>query len=94
MHSRTELVYRLPGKFGTFRALAGIDDRVRPGGDVRLVIYGDGRLLLDKQITGRDEPVPLTVDISGVARLKIVADFGGDLDVSDHLDLCEPRVFK
>jgi hypothetical protein len=93
MHSRSELVFRLPGDFRRLQALAGIDDAVRPGGNVRLSIYGDDRLLLEEVITGRDKPRRLDLDIRGVARLKIVADFNGD-EVSDHLDLCEARILE
>ena len=28
------------------------------------------------------------------SRLKILVDYGGDLDVADHLDLCEARISK
>ena len=47
LHSRTEIVYRLPGRFSRFQAVAGIDDAVRPGGKVRLVIRGDDKVLFD-----------------------------------------------
>ena len=47
LHGRTELVYRLPDRFSRFRAVAGIDDAVRPGGKVRLVVRGDDKVLLD-----------------------------------------------
>ncbi|HEY5312749.1 MAG TPA: NPCBM/NEW2 domain-containing protein [Pirellulales bacterium] len=93
MYSRSEVVFRLPGAFGRLVALAGIDDAVRPGGNVRLSIYGDNRLLVEEVLTGRDPPRKLDVDIRGVARLKIVADFNGD-EVADHLDLCEARILE
>jgi hypothetical protein len=95
VHSRTELVYRLPpGRYRRLKALAGIDDRVRPEGDVRLVISGDGKTLFDATLTGHDEPLPLDVDLSGVSRMRILVDFGGGQEVSDHLDLCEARILK
>ena len=94
LHSRTRLVYRLPGRFRRFMATVGIDDRVRPLGHVRLVISGDDRVLMDSPITGTDPPKPLDLDLAGVRRLIILVDFGEDLDVSDHLDLCEARVVK
>ncbi len=94
IQSRTVLVYRLPGKFRSFRAWAGIDDAVRPDGDVKLQIFGDDRPLFEGQMTGRDrEPVALDLDLRGVHRLKIVVDFNGD-EVSDHLDLCEARILQ
>ncbi|HUY36257.1 MAG TPA: NPCBM/NEW2 domain-containing protein [Pirellulales bacterium] len=95
VHSRTELVYRLPaGQYRTLKALAGLDDRVRPEGHVRLLISGDGKNLFESILTGHDDPRPLDVDVSGVSRLKILVDFGEGQEVSDHLDLCEVRILK
>jgi len=95
IHSRTELVYRLPaGQFHLLKALVGLDDRVRPDGHVRLVISGDGKNLFEATLTGHDDPLPLDVDVRGVSRLKILVDFGEGQEVSDHLDLCEARILK
>jgi len=94
MHSRTELVYRLPEKFSRFQAVAGIDDGVRGSGHVRLLIVGDDKTLLDEVIAGKDAPRAVDLDVKGVNRLKITVDYGEDLDVSDHLDLCEARILK
>lgn len=93
-HSRTELAYRLPDRFRTFQATAGIDDRRRPHGNVRLVIMGDDRKLWEETLTGQDAPRPLDLDIQGVNRLKFIVDFGGNADVGDVLDLCEARILK
>lgn len=94
LHSRTSLVYRLPGRFRRFQAVAGIDDRVRPQGNVRLVVRGDDRVLLDSTVAGTDPPLPVDLDLSGVRRLAILVDYGADLDVADHLDLCNARIVK
>lgn len=94
LHSRTRIGYGLPGNFRRFKAIAGIDDRVRPQGNARLVLYGDGRVLLETTVRGTDPPLPIDVDLSGVGRLEILVDFGGDLDVGDHVDLCQARIVK
>lgn len=95
LHSRTEMVYRLPaGQFGSLRALAGLDDRARPAGHVRLAVYGDDRVLFEAVLTGQDEPRPVQVNLQGVRRLRVVVDFGDDLDVSDYLNLCDARLLK
>lgn len=94
LHSRTSLVYRLPGRFRRFKAAVGIDDRVRPRGSVRLLIHGDERLLLETTITGSDPRQQLDLDLTGVRRLTILVDYGDDLDLADHLDLCDARVVK
>lgn len=92
--SRTELTYRLTDEFRQFSAMVGIDDSVRDGGNVDLVITGDDKELFKQRITGRDEPLPLSLDLTGVRRLKILVDFGGELDIADHLNLCEARISK
>jgi hypothetical protein len=94
MHSQTKVVYRLPGRFSRFRATVGIDDAVRPRGNVRLVIYGDDRVLLEATLTGADPPRPVDLDLDGVRRITLLADFGAEMDVADHLDLCEARILK
>ncbi len=94
LHSRTRLVYRLPGRFSRFKAVVGIDAGVRPLGHVRLVIRGDDKVLLEADVTGSDPPKPIDLDVTGVRRISILADFGEKLDVGDHLDLCEARILK
>ena len=94
LHSRAELVYRVPEGYGQFRAVAGIDDEVRVSGHVILVISGDDRELFRQAISGGQDPVELNLDISGVRRLKILVDFGEEQDIADRLHLCEARITK
>ena len=94
LKSRSELVYRLPGKFTRLKAIAGIDDDVRPHGNVRLTIRGDDRVLLETTIAGSDAAKPIDLDLSGVRRLTILADFGEEMDIADCLDLCHARICK
>jgi hypothetical protein len=94
LHSRTTLVYRLPGRFHRFKALAGIDDHVRPQGNVRLIIRGDDQMLKEITIAGNQASEAIDLDLNGVRRLTILVDFGEDADVADHLDLCEARILK
>ncbi len=97
MHSRSEVAWTLPGKFSRLEAVAGIDDDVRPQGNVKLRILGDGKLLLEKTIFAVDlkaDPLSIGIDLSGVRRLVIVADFGENLDIGDQLDLGNLRLIK
>lgn len=94
VRSRTEITFLLPEPFGKFTAVAGLDDRVRPAGSVRLVISGDDRTLFDRELSGADDPLPIALDVTGVVRLKILVDYGSDgSEAADHLDLCDPRLF-
>lgn len=95
MYGGSELTYRLPpGRYRRLKALAGIDDRSRPEGAVRLTIFGDDKPLYEGDVTGRDEPLPLDLDISRVSRLKVVVGFGEGQEVQDHFDLCDARILK
>jgi hypothetical protein len=94
MVSRTRIVYRLPGEFRTFTALAGMDARISAPGSVRLEIHADDKKLLDQKIRGRDEPLPINLDVRGAGRLTILVDFGDDGDIADHLNLCDARLSR
>jgi hypothetical protein len=94
LRSRTELVYRLADQFRQFHAVIGIDDRVRDSGNVVVVISGDQRVLFSKPITGHDPPLPVDLDVTGAKRLKILVDFGQELDLGDLLHLCDARLTK
>jgi len=94
LRSRTEVTFLLPEAFSKFTAVAGIDDRIRPAGNVRLVIRGDDRPLFDQELRGTDAPLPIALDVTGVVRLTIFVDYGSDgTEDGDHFDLCDPRLF-
>jgi hypothetical protein len=94
IRSRTELVYRLPVGFRRLTAMAGIDPATRASGDVRLEILGDNQPLLSTEIGGTDPPRTIDVDIAGVKQLRIVVDYGKNLDTGDWLNLCDLRLVK
>jgi hypothetical protein len=95
LHSRSVVSYRLPGKFRLFKAIVGIDDAARDrGGDVALEIKGDGKSLWKMNVRSSEAAHALELDISGIKRLEIVADFGERQDIADHLDLCDAKVTK
>jgi hypothetical protein len=96
LHSYCQLTYQLDGAYSMFVALAGIDDSVRPAGNARLTILGDGKEL-DKPVdlTGKTPPVGLRVKVAGVKQLIVRVDFGADkLDVGDQVDLAGARLIK
>jgi hypothetical protein len=94
LRSRTELVYRLPAGFRRFATIAGIDPSTTTSGNVRLEIYGDERLLVEDNIAGREPPRSIELDIAGIKRLKILVDYGRNLDTGDWLNLCDARIVK
>jgi hypothetical protein len=94
LRSRTELVYRLPEGFNRFTALAGIDPDTASTGNVQLTILADDRSLLATEVAGGQSPLPIDVAISNAKRLKIIVDFGQNLDTGDWLNLCDAKILK
>lgn len=95
LHSRTQLSYRLTKPYRRFHATVGIEDRHRATGNLRLVITGDDRALVDRTITGVDEPFDIDLEVEGVRRIKILVDFGDDRsDAGDLLYVCNARLTK
>lgn len=94
LRSRTEIVYRLPRGFSRFSAVAGIDPATRSTGDVMLIIQGDDHSLMERAVTGGDAPLPIDLNVDGVKQLKIIVDYGKNLDTGDWLNLCNARVIK
>jgi hypothetical protein len=94
LRSRTEIVYRVPAGFRRFAATAGIDPATSGSGNVRLEVYGDDRLLWEDDIAGQAPPTAIELDVAGLKRLKIVVDYGRNLDSGDWLNLCDARIVK
>jgi hypothetical protein len=94
MHSRTEMVYRLTSPYRRLQAVVGIDNRLRPAGNVVVTIFNDAQPIWQETISGKQDPIDLDLDIQGVQRLRILVDFGNDLDIADHLNMCDARIVK
>jgi hypothetical protein len=94
LRSRSEAIYRLPRGYSRFLAIAGIDPAASANGNVMLAIYGDDRLLVESAISGSDAPLPIELDVADVKRLRIVVDYGQNLDTGDWLNLCNARLVK
>ncbi len=94
LRSGSLLRYRLPDGYRRLTAVVGIDDRVAAGGAATLVIRGDDRELFTASLRGGEEPQTIDLDVSGVRTLTISTDYGADLDIADHVDLCDARISK
>ncbi|MCA9015893.1 MAG: NPCBM/NEW2 domain-containing protein [Planctomycetaceae bacterium] len=94
IHSKTLLQYRIKDEYRNFRAIMGIDDSVPGIGFVYVEIKGNGRTLYSGNVRSSDPPVELNLDVRGVRDLEILVDFGDNLEICDHLDLCEARLIK
>lgn len=94
IRSRTEVIYRLPPGYRRLNAITGLDPATRASGNVRLEISGDDRPLFDEEVAGNDDPRKIDLDIAGVKRLKIIVDYGSNLDTGDWLNLCDLKIVK
>jgi hypothetical protein len=94
LRSRTEYVVRLPTGYSRFLALAGIEPSTRSSGNLMLSVFGDDRLLMESPIVGEAAPIPIELNIAGVKRLRIVVDYGDNLDTGDWLNICNARIVK
>ena len=96
IHSKTQLRYRIGTDFSRFEALMGIDENLENVhlGHVHVVISGDGKKLLEADVAGKDKPVAVNLDVTGVRDLEILVNYGRNADICDHLDLVNARVIK
>ncbi|MEV8375719.1 NPCBM/NEW2 domain-containing protein [Kribbella sp. NPDC056861] len=77
-----------------FTATVGIDDAVRnvgpEGGTATFQMVGDGKVLFDSGVVGRDDPKPVEVDLTGVHVLDLVVGDAGDGGYNDRADWAVP----
>jgi len=87
VHSYCRLAYSLGKKYALFVSDVGIDDEISAYGCVDVCVKGDGKVLWEKKdLRAGMEAVRVAVDVSDVAVLELVVDFGGNFDIGDHVD--------
>jgi hypothetical protein len=98
LHPRCEVTFDLNGDYREFRAVVGVDDCVRQGGDAptALRVEGDGKELLNMTVSRKDGPKPVSLNIREVQKLRIVvtSDDVFGLGYGHHVDLADARVSK
>lgn len=94
MRSRTECRYRLPKGMRRFVAIAGIDPETASQGNVTLEIFSDQRSVWQGEIDGSAAPAAIGVMLGDARELRIVVDYGENLDFGDRLHLVEARLSK
>ncbi len=97
LHSHSRLTYSLGGAYRRFEALVGLDDRDGRSGSVRIRLLADGADLdigADRELTSRDDPVPINVSVEGVRELTLVVEFGQGGDVQDVVNWVDARLIK
>jgi hypothetical protein len=95
LHGRTELGYRLAGKYQRFLAQAAVDELGGSGaGHLTLVILADGAERYRQTMAAGDPASEINIDLSGVNRMQILVDYGDQNDLGDHLSLGDARFVK
>lgn len=80
MHTASRLTYSLDGKYRHFEAVVGLDAKDGREGVVRVRILVDGKprdFGWDKDLTFRDGPRSIRIDIKGAKELTLVVERGG-----------------
>ncbi len=94
LSARTVLEFSWTDDYKTLRGLAGIDDRTRPNGRVKLTFLSGDTILYEATIRGDSSAVPLNVNLTGVKKLTIVVDFPNGIDDGTRLNLVEMQLVK
>ena len=94
LRSRTEIRYRVPAGMQRFVTVAGIDPETASEGDVTLELFADRRLVWQGEFNGRSAPTEITFPLGDARELRIVVDYGANLDFGDRLHLVEARLSK
>lgn len=94
LHSHTELVYALDGKYKELKAILGMDDMVGGDGSPVVKIEGDGKELFGCTVTRTDKRRELALDVKGIKQLRIIITSSGLFDFGDHVDFADARLCK
>ena len=94
VHGQTVIRYDVVGRYDVFAAMIGIDDETEGRGDCVFRVVGDGKVLAEHRMTGKDQPRSLRVDISDVDRLELITEAGENLDIGDHANWADARFIR
>lgn len=96
LHSRSEISYRLDGKYRAFQATIGIDDDAQGKGSALFEVLVDGKPAYKSgELTGASSAVPLKrIDVTGAKTLTLRVDFGAQADILDHADWCDAVLIR
>ena len=92
--SFSQLVFENEKEFIRFRAIVGIDAETQGRGDCQMTVLGDGIRLWSQRITATEDPVSVSVDISGMKLVALVVEPGEQFDLGDHADWAMARFTK
>lgn len=94
MVPRTRLTFDLGGRFDTFEAVLGIDDRAGPAADAIFRVIVDDRVVFEERFDRRTAPLPMSLPLARCQRLALEVDFGANYDLGDHCVFADARVVQ
>jgi len=94
LHSRTIVEYDLGGEYRRFQAQVGVPTAAGPSGDADVRIVADEKTLWRKRVRAGENSQPVDFPIASVKRLRLAVDFGGNLDLGDHVAFADAKVVK
>jgi len=95
VHAKTVLQYALGGQFQRFRSKVGFQLPEGALGDASVRVLGDDKPLFERpSLRGEASVEPIDVDVTGIATLTLVVDFGPREDVGDRVVWCDPTLIR
>jgi hypothetical protein len=96
-HSRCRITYDLAGGFRWFEAQVGLDERSGKRGRARIAVLVDGKeqdIGWNKELTLKDAPIALRIDVRQARELILIVDFGTFGDVEAHVNWADARLIR
>jgi hypothetical protein len=94
LHSRTVLEYDVKG-YSSFRTVLGLDDAMAGSAHAIVRIEADDKEVLKTTVSSKDnKPQELNLDMTGVQKLRLIVEYGDDLDLGDHVNFADARLIK
>ncbi|HMF18726.1 MAG TPA: NPCBM/NEW2 domain-containing protein [Gemmataceae bacterium] len=96
-HSQCRVNYALDGGYRWFQALVGLDERSGKRGRVRISVLVDGKeqdLGCNKELTAKDAPLPVRIDVRKARELTLLVRFGSFGDVEGHVNWADARLIR
>jgi hypothetical protein len=102
LHAASRLTFALGGAYRRFEAVVGIDDQAGDGarqgqGSARIAVLIDGKpqdLGKGADLSARDRPLAVSVNVAGAEELTLVVEFGRRLDVQARVNWADARLIK
>jgi hypothetical protein len=97
MHGACRMTFDLRGAFKRIESLVALDDVTGREGRARVEVLVDGKaqqLGLERDLTHRNGPLTVRVDVTGAKQLTLVVDFGERGDVQADVNWVDARLIK